>query len=59
MNKDWSQLSFEVYKVCVAQKLQISEFLIELFFAWTLATLATSRGRNFNLIDLTRVLNFS
>ena len=42
----------------VAQKLQILEFLIELFFAWILATSATSGGRNFNLIDLNRVSNF-
>ena len=27
LNDDCSQLSFEVYNVCVAQKLQISEFL--------------------------------
>jgi hypothetical protein len=27
LNDDFSQLSFEVYNVCVAQKLQISEFL--------------------------------
>jgi hypothetical protein len=33
--------------------------LIELFFAWTLATSATSRGRNFNLSNLNRVSNFS
>ena len=59
LNDDCSQLSFEVYNVCVAQKLQISEFLIELFFAWTLATSATSRGRNFNLSNLNRVSNFS
>ena len=32
LNDDCSQLSFELYNVCVAQKLQISEFLIELFF---------------------------
>ena len=31
LNDDYSQLSFEVYNVCVAQKLQISEFLIEFF----------------------------
>ena len=41
LNDDCSQLSFEVYNVCVAQKLQISEFLID-FFAWTLATPGTS-----------------
>ena len=28
MNDDCSQLSFEVYNVCVAQKLRISEILI-------------------------------
>ena len=33
MNNDCSQLSFEVYNVCVAQKLQISEFFIEFFFS--------------------------
>ena len=42
MNDDCSYISFEVYNICVAQKLQISEFLIEHFFAWTLATSATS-----------------
>ena len=31
LNDDCFQLSFEVYNVCVAQKLQISEFLIKLF----------------------------
>ena len=31
VNDDCSQLSFEVYNVCVAQKLRISEFLIEFF----------------------------
>jgi hypothetical protein len=31
LNDDCSQLSFEVYNVCVAQKLRISEFLIEFF----------------------------
>ena len=36
-NDDCFQLSFEVYNVCVAQKLQISELLTELFFAWILA----------------------
>ena len=59
LNEDCSQLSFEVYNVCVAQNLRISEFLIEFFFAWTLATSATSRGRNFNLSNLNRVSNFS
>jgi hypothetical protein len=49
LNENCSQLSFEVYNVCVAQKLQISEFWSNFFFAWTLATSATSRGRNFNL----------
>ena len=58
-NDDCSQLSFEVYNVFVAQKLPISQFLIKLFFAWTLATLATSRGHNLNLNDLNRVSNFS
>ena len=52
LNMDCSQLSFEVYNVCVAQKLRISEFLIEFLFAWTLATSATSQGRNFNLSNL-------
>ena len=59
LNDDCSQLSFEVYNICVAQKLRILEFLIEFFFAWTLATSATFRGRNFNLRDLNRVSNFS
>ena len=31
LNDDCSQLSFEVYNVSVAQKLPISEFLIEFF----------------------------
>ena len=59
INNNFSQLSFEVYNICVAQKLRILEFLIEFFFAWTLATSATFRGRNFNLSDLNRVSNFS
>ena len=59
LNDNCSQLSFEVYNVFVAQKLPISEFLIEFFFAWTLATSAASRGRNFNLSNLNRVSNFS
>ena len=59
LNDDCSQLSFEVYNICVAQKLRILEFLINFFFAWTLATSATFRGRNFNLSDLNRVSNFS
>ena len=58
LNDDCSQLSFEVYNVFVAQKLRISEFLIELFFRLDLATSATSRGRNFNLSNLNRVSNF-
>ena len=45
-----------MYNLCVAQKLQILEFLIELFFDWTLATSVTSRGRNINLIQ---AINFS
>ena len=32
LNDDCSQLSFEVYNICVAQKLQILEIFIELFF---------------------------
>ena len=59
LKTDCSLLSFEVHNVCVAQNLRISEFLIEFFFAWTLATSATSRGRNFNLSNLNRVSNFS
>merc|ERR1712051_702557 len=58
LNDDCSQLSFEVYNICVAQKLWILEFLIEIFLAWTLATSATFRGGNFNLSDLNRVSNF-
>ena len=45
LNDDCSQLSFEVHNVCIARKLQISEFLIEPFFAWIMATLATSQGQ--------------
>ena len=59
LNDNCSQLSFQVYNVFVAQKLPISEFLIEFFFAWTLATSAASRGRNFNLSNLKWVSNFS
>ena len=50
---------FEVYNVCVGQK--FSEFLINFFFAWTLTTLATSRGHSFNLSNLNvfaKYLNF-
>ena len=54
LNDDCPQLSFEVYNLCVAQKLRISEFFIDFSFAWTLATSANSRGRNFN-----RASNFS
>ena len=32
LNEDCSQLFFEVYNVCVAQKLQISEFFDGTFF---------------------------
>ena len=39
--------------------MRISEFLIKFFFAWTLATLVTSRGHNFNLSNLNRLSNFS
>ena len=59
LNDDCSQLSFDVYNVFVAQKLRISEFLIELFFRLDPSTSATSRGRNFNLRNLKRVSNFS
>ena len=59
INNNFSQLSFEVYNICVAQKLRISEFLIELFFRLDPATSATSPGRNFNLSDLNRGSNFS
>ena len=52
---DCSQLLFEVYYVCVAQKMKILENSNKFFLAWTLATLATSSGLNFNL----RVSNFS
>ena len=31
LNDDGSQLSFEVYNICVAQKLRILEFLINFF----------------------------
>ena len=47
------------WNISVAQKLQILEFLKELFFAWTLANSETSWGRNFNLIDLNRVFNWT
>ena len=53
---DCSRLLFKVYYVCVAQKMKILENSNKFFLAWTLATLATSRGLNFNL---SRVSNFS
>ena len=56
---DCSQLSFEVYKVFVAEKLQILEFLNEFFFAWILANSATSQSQKFNLININKVSNFS
>jgi hypothetical protein len=59
INDDCSQLSFEVYYVFVAQKLKILENAKLFFFAWTLATSATSRGPNFDLSNLNRVSNFS
>ena len=31
INNNFSQLSFEVYNICVAQKLRISEFLNDFF----------------------------
>ena len=40
-------------------KLPITKFLINSFFVWTLATSATSRGCNFNLSNLNRVIDFS
>ena len=61
-NDDCSQLSFEIYKVCVAQKLQISEFLIDFFSPgpWplrrppeaTISTSATSMGYQILAKDL-------
>ena len=59
LNCTCSQLSFEVYNIFVAQKLKILENSKHFFHAWTLATLATSRGRNFDLSNLNRVSNFS
>ena len=59
INEDCSQLSFEVYNIFVAQKLKILENSKHFFHVWTLATLATSRGRNFDLSNLNRVSNFS
>ena len=58
INDDCFQLSFEVYKVFVAQKLKILENARHFFHVWTLATSATSRGRKFNLSNLSRVSNF-
>ena len=58
LNDDCSQLSFQVYNVFVPQKFRISEFLIDFFFTWNLATWGTSRGRNFNLSNLNIVSNF-
>ena len=59
LKNDCSQLSFQVYNIYVAQKLKISGFLIELFFAWTLITLLTSRDCNSNLNNSNRASNFS
>ena len=59
LNDDFSQLSFEVHNVCVAQKLKILENSKQFFLAWTLATSPTSRGQNFDLSNLNRVSNFS
>ena len=62
LNEDCSQLSFEVYNVCVAQKLRISEFLIDFFSPgpWPLwrppegaiSTSATSIGYQISAKDL-------
>ena len=59
INEYCSQLSFEVYNIFVAQKLKILENSKHFFHAWTLATLTTSRGGNFDLSNLNRVSNFS
>ena len=48
----------QMYNVCVARKLQILEFL-SIFFCLDPGHFPTSRGPNFNLIDLNRVSNFS
>ena len=58
LNDDCSQLSFEVHYVFVASKLKILAFQDRFFYALTSATLATFRGRNFNLSNLYRVSNF-
>ena len=59
INDYYSQLSFEVYYVFVAQKLKILENVKHFFLAWTLVTSVTSRGPNFNLSNLNRVSSSS
>ena len=53
----FSDLFWGVRGLC--RKLQISDFLIYLFFSCTLATLATSLGCNLYLNNFNRVSNFS
>ena len=59
INDDCFQLSFEVNYIFVAQKLKILENVKHFFLAWTLVTLANSRGPNFDLSNLNRVSNVS
>ena len=47
INNNFSQLSFEVYNICVAQKLQISEFLIKFLFDWTLVFFRDFKKKHF------------
>ena len=69
VKNDCSQLPFEVYNVCVAQKLRISEFLIEFFLPgpWPLrrhpeaaiSTSATSIGYQILAEDVTFHIGYS
>ena len=62
INNNFSQLSFEVYNICVAQKLRISEFLNDFFSPGTwplrrppeaaISTSATSIGYQILAKDL-------
>ena len=56
LKKDCSQLSFEVYNVCVPQKLQHSEFLIKFSFCKNPGHLGDLQDCN---INFNRVTNFS
>ena len=59
LKNDCSQLSFEVYNVCVAQKLQISEFWSNFFSIGPWPLRRPPEACNFNLSNLNSVSNFS